>query len=403
VKVENILIDSEHNVKIIDFGLAVCPPRWTSTEVLKGKYFAPELDSGGNNFQEIKFADNWGIGCVLYYVSTGEKPVTVNIRHWNIRKMFQKHLIVKLKCKKEDEQVFCTILEQLLQTKPGARASFQDVIAWSRDEQTQVRPSSPSLSFESGQLILQKWPFRKGVPQALGMRVPRSAHGKTILELRMSDFGLLVVTVVSSVRKSGKRRVSSTVNADTILEKDDWIFFGVAMSKFNEKEFISRMGLKPGTEISFTSAKDRKQEDLSWFFPAFDSFTFKEQHFNAVIGPPKFAKENQNALNLRQQFKMNLCGIVNSQNKVEWWPDASKAISKGDRGLLMRVPNFIGKETEVAGTDADAEPTAAGEEVRGCSADIELLKRFLDPTQFYETLDLNATQMKKWKANLAVP
>jgi len=108
-----------------------------------------------------------------------------------------------------------------------------------------------------------------------------------------------------------------------------------------------------------------------------------------VIGSPEFAEDmdKQNALDLRHHFKINLCGIVNSQNEVEWWPSADKTIREGDRGLLMRVPNFIGKRDE------------EDEEVGGCSADTEMLKCFLDPVKFYQTLGLeeDSIERESWK------
>jgi len=58
----------------------------------------------------------------------------------------------------------------------------------------------------------------------------------------------------------------------------------------------------------------------------------------------------------------------------------------------MRIPNFAGTDDE--GAEGDGEFV-------GCSADIEMLKRFLDPSEFYQTLNLDSDQMKQWDANLA--
>mmetsp|Transcript_97458 Transcript_97458/g.178651 ORF Transcript_97458/g.178651 Transcript_97458/m.178651 type:complete len:551 (-) Transcript_97458:102-1754(-) len=386
MKVENMLIDSNHNVKIIDFGLAICPPRWKSSDVLSGSYFAPELEAGGNNFEKIKYADLWGIGTVLYYVSTGRRMNTQDIKNWNARGMFKRQLTTKLACHKDDEKVFGPILQQVLATRGEDRGTFQDVVLWAREE---VR-SSADRKAAFAHSILEKWPFRKGVPQALGMRVPPGAGGKTVGELALSDFGMLVIAVVSFDMVAKKRKIISSVDADTKLFTGDWIFFGVNQKRFKQKEFIKRMGLRPGTEISVTRAKNRKQKDLTWFFPTFDAFEFKEQHFNAVIGPKSFAKEGQNALDLRANFEMNLCGIVGADHVVKWWPGADKEIKKGDKGLLMRVPNFIGKNDEAHEDD---------EEIGGCAADIEMLKAFLDPGQFSSMLKLSQPDSQRWSIN----
>jgi len=265
IKAENLLVDSDHNVKIIDFGLGVCPPRLTSTLILTGKYFAPELESGGDDFEKIKYADLWGIGCVLYYLSTGDNPITLNFKKWNVSKRFQTRVAPKLKSNREDEKVFGPILEQLLQIRPEARGSFQDVTVWSQGE---VRDPLASRTEAFDKLLLQRWPYRGGVPQALGMPLPMASSGKTLGELNLSEFGLLVIAVVSGDGKQGNRRVIGSVNADTKFSAGDWIFFGVNMSNFKVKEFALRMGLRPSTQISFTRAKKQEADGPCMVLPS---------------------------------------------------------------------------------------------------------------------------------------
>lgn len=78
IKAENILLDSNNNVKLADFGFAYDQKNKDETNLafyqkIKGSpaYIAPEILQGSTNSPE---SDIWSVGVFLYYIITGSLP-----------------------------------------------------------------------------------------------------------------------------------------------------------------------------------------------------------------------------------------------------------------------------------------------------------------------------------------
>jgi hypothetical protein len=89
--------------------------------------------------------------------------------------------------------------------------------------------------------------------------------------------------------------------------------------------------------------------DLDPLLPEFDFFPFPNYCVNAVLGPrcagdQVFAKEGQNALNLRKNLHINMAGIAHTDGAVHWWPGPDVAVRHDDLGLIMRLPSSKGAE-----------------------------------------------------------
>ncbi|KAL4612648.1 hypothetical protein ACB092_08G215700 [Castanea dentata] len=73
LKLENLLLDSERNVKIADFGVSnIMSDGQFSTHCGSPGYYAPEVISGG--FYEGPPIDVWGCGVILYFLLCGTLP-----------------------------------------------------------------------------------------------------------------------------------------------------------------------------------------------------------------------------------------------------------------------------------------------------------------------------------------
>lgn len=72
IKPDNILIDQEHNIKIIDFGFATSHEQEEVVVAGTPQYMAPELISK-RNYDPLK-ADIWALGVMLYWLATGFFP-----------------------------------------------------------------------------------------------------------------------------------------------------------------------------------------------------------------------------------------------------------------------------------------------------------------------------------------
>lgn len=83
LKLENILLDSELNCKIVDFGLSSFVPRDGSvaTEAGTKSYFAPEVIQRQTNEFSSFLLDVWAIGIILYAMTQGTLPFSVADAH----------------------------------------------------------------------------------------------------------------------------------------------------------------------------------------------------------------------------------------------------------------------------------------------------------------------------------
>lgn len=74
LKLENILIDSDKNIKIIDFGFSLITPRNKPLNVCCGtpSYMAPELTARKNYYGHL--VDIWALGILLYVLLCGQFP-----------------------------------------------------------------------------------------------------------------------------------------------------------------------------------------------------------------------------------------------------------------------------------------------------------------------------------------
>lgn len=74
IKLENILLDSNHNIKIIDFGFSIIIPDDKKLKIFCGtpSYMSPEIVS------KIEYvgskADIWALGILLYVMLQGKFP-----------------------------------------------------------------------------------------------------------------------------------------------------------------------------------------------------------------------------------------------------------------------------------------------------------------------------------------
>jgi len=74
IKLENLLLDSKNNVKIIDFGFSIENPKDKTLNVFCGtpSYMAPELVTKKNYYGHL--IDIWAAGILLYVILAGYFP-----------------------------------------------------------------------------------------------------------------------------------------------------------------------------------------------------------------------------------------------------------------------------------------------------------------------------------------
>lgn len=124
IKLENILIDENFNIKLTDFGLCgVKKNKYDMFETSLGtvRYTAPELLEGSYN----ESVDIWGIGVILFMLLTGSFPFDGS----NKAKIFTRIKEKKLHYSKYNlERKDVKLLKALLEKDPDDRIEIEDIL-----------------------------------------------------------------------------------------------------------------------------------------------------------------------------------------------------------------------------------------------------------------------------------
>lgn len=144
LKPENILFDKNHQIKLIDFGLAANPSgakqqSLFTLETCCGSpaYAAPELISG--HVYSGPAVDVWSAGVILYALLVGQLPFDDE----NMTKLYK-----KIQCGKFHMPAYLSpdakaLLSCMIQIDPKKRIAIRDLL-----EHPWIKPHLPNLSFE---------------------------------------------------------------------------------------------------------------------------------------------------------------------------------------------------------------------------------------------------------------
>lgn len=127
IKLDNILIDKNYNVKLIDFGL--CAIKETEFDMMKEnlgtvRYTAPELIRGEGYNDSV---DIWGIGIVLFMLLTGEVAFKGSDKETIFHNILEKNIhYSKYNLEKKEVE----ILKALLQKNPDDRVEIEDILSY---------------------------------------------------------------------------------------------------------------------------------------------------------------------------------------------------------------------------------------------------------------------------------
>lgn len=125
IKLENILIDKNFNIRLTDFGL--CAIKETQYDMMHEtlgtlRYTAPELIKGEGYNDSV---DVWGIGVVLFMLLTGEYPFNGSNKTSIFRRIQEKRIHYS-QYKLEKKELH--LLKHLLQKDPEKRIEIEEIL-----------------------------------------------------------------------------------------------------------------------------------------------------------------------------------------------------------------------------------------------------------------------------------
>uniref|UniRef100_A0A8C4T6P3 non-specific serine/threonine protein kinase n=1 Tax=Erpetoichthys calabaricus TaxID=27687 RepID=A0A8C4T6P3_ERPCA len=150
LKIENLLLDEENNIKLIDFGLSNCAGILGysdpfSTQCGSPAYAAPELLSRKKYGPKV---DVWSIGVNMYAMLTGMLPFTVE--PFNLRALYQKMVDKEMNpLPPHISTAAVNMLKNLLEPNPVKRPDIQQALAnqWlNENNQTLSNYQNPYLN-----------------------------------------------------------------------------------------------------------------------------------------------------------------------------------------------------------------------------------------------------------------
>lgn len=192
LKPANILLDSDGQPHVTDFGLAKCLDSnegLTLSGVMLGSpnYMPPE-QAAGNPDRLTTAADIYSLGAILYELLTGRPPFRADTPLETIRKVVEEsptapHLVYKF-AERELETICLKCMEKEPARRYGSAYGLaEDLDRWLRREPIQARPVGTLRR-------LGKWTQRKPRTAALlllcGLAILAFLVGQTIMSVRLS-------------------------------------------------------------------------------------------------------------------------------------------------------------------------------------------------------------------------
>lgn len=120
IKAENIMLDSNSNIKLLDFGLSK-DSNFGETSVGSPAYAAPEIIL---KHQYNESVDTWSVGILLYHMITGIFPFFDP----NIPRLLTKIVTTELRATDDISVELFDLLQVLLEKNPKNRISLQQAI-----------------------------------------------------------------------------------------------------------------------------------------------------------------------------------------------------------------------------------------------------------------------------------
>lgn len=165
LKLENLLLDSENNIKICDFGFVKEDPSKELSRTYCGSksYAAPEILKGQP--YDTQKADIWAIGVILYILVTGKMPFDESKGNQGVLEEQRNLNFPWQKFKKPVSESCQSLILWMFRYDYGDRPDVYEVLEhrWQKEEDARPEVTKKETSSSSGQLSKKS---SKGKPVA---------------------------------------------------------------------------------------------------------------------------------------------------------------------------------------------------------------------------------------------
>lgn len=269
LKLENMILDNDGNLKITDFGHAgIYSKGWDlfSTGLVGSMYHLAPEQITGQAYSGVK-RDIWGVGIILYRLLTGKSPFFSNNAPDLFRRIQELDYVIPSHVSEEASD----LIRKILQVDPDDRLSLRKIQkhAWFSGEVTK-----PSLMkfvvalFDDGEPLLgieRCWEGFVKCVKSRGVHVIEEGEGEKLLKCvypkRDMKFSVALRTQKKKKKKKKKKGSVRYLLAYKLWEGESSVFTYVAHKIERSYKRWERGHISPGS-LSLSSPKPVKKERL---------------------------------------------------------------------------------------------------------------------------------------------
>jgi len=222
-------------------------------------------------------------------------------------------------------------------------------------------------------------------PVVYRARIGDANDGKTLRDMNLYQLADVLIIDRRERNPEPAIKVETCPRADTRVQRGDWVIFHYPRRESHLDPgnwfWCGRQQNAAMLEVQISQflgvAQERRADDIGKVALEMDSFKFPKHTWGACIGHDR---NGSRSLNLRQNFKIKLIGIMRGAEEegtdpgpeIEWFPGPEAVLRPGDMGLVPRVPNSDGTSESCAARtgmfDDLMEETHCKHRIAGCSA-----------------------------------
>ena len=306
VKIDNLLLDSNKDLKLIDFGLST---KYKEDELLNQPcgtivYAAPEVLDYKDYHGML--ADVWSCGIVLYGMLSGFLPFGDSDDEIN------KNMVLSGKIKMPNffSEGAINLLKHMLDINPLTRFTLDDIMEhrWFNKIKYNI---TPGIIVGVNRIPVDE----KIVDLCVAYNLDKDKVRNSVIKNKFNTESAVYYLLVQKMKKMGQDSVSDLCSRDYIkymLNESDDILNNDRENKKNKNEDIDE---KKEKQITKQKNKIKILSELKKYYKIFNSDNNLDEYIDFEI-PSESRNDNKKFINIENNFKNNII-IFNHRKKIK--------------------------------------------------------------------------------------